>query len=232
MSDRRVAGGLVSVGDEAASKPVTSDSRVLPAVPHSLRTSSVAPPQPAPIMTAPIAPSGPDLRYPIGRLVRTSTFTPDERRVAIDAIAQTPQRLRAAVHGLNDAQLDTPYRPDGWTVRQLVHHVADSHMNAYIRVRLALTEQSPTIKPYQEAAWAELVDARDMPITVSLTMLEALHDRLVHLLRAIPVDAFARPLVHPDNGPMTIDALLSVYSWHGRHHTAHVTALRERMRWA
>lgn len=161
-----------------------------------------------------------------------STLSPDERRAAIDVIAQTPQRLRAAVHGLDDSQLDTPYRPDGWTVRQLVHHVVDSHMNAYVRVRLALTEQSPTIKTYAEAAWAELTDARDMPIAGSLAMLDALHERLVHLLRAIPAEAFARTLVHPENGPMTIDALLSVYSWHGRHHTAHVTALRERMRWA
>lgn len=182
-------------------------------------------------MTAPTAPSGPDLRYPIGRMVRTSSLSPDERRAAIDAIAGTPKSLRAAVHGLNDAQLDTPYRPDGWTVRQLVHHVADSHMHAYARVRFALTEQTPTIKPYAEAAWAELVDARDMPVTGSLALLEALHERLVHLLRAIPADAFARTLVHPENGPMTIDALLGVYSWHGRHHVAHVTSLRERMRW-
>lgn len=220
------------VSDEPASILVTRDSRVLPVDPRSLRTLPVAPPFSTPIMTAPSAPSGPDLRYPIGRLVRAPTLSVDERRAAIDAIAQTPERLRAAVHGLTDAQLDTPYRPDGWTVRQLVHHVADSHMNAYIRVRLALTEQSPTIKPYQEAAWAELADARHMPIAVSLAMLGALHDRLVHLLRALPADAFARTLVHPDNGPMTIDALLRVYSWHGRHHTAHVTALRERMRWA
>ncbi|MCY7379083.1 MAG: putative metal-dependent hydrolase [Gemmatimonadaceae bacterium] len=183
-------------------------------------------------MTAPIASSGPDLRYPVGRMVRTPMLSLDERRAAIDELAQAPERLRAAVRGLSDDQLDTPYRPDGWTVRQLVHHVADSHMHAYARVRFALTEQSPTIKPYAEAAWAELADARDMPITGSLALLEALHDRLVHLLRAIPVDAFARTLVHPENGPMTIDALLSVYSWHGRHHTAHVTALRERMRWA
>ena len=183
-------------------------------------------------MTAPAAPSGPDLRYPIGRLVRTSSLAPDERSAAIDAIAGTPKWLRAAVHGLSDAQLDTPYRPDGWTVRQLVHHVADSHMHAYARVRFALTEQAPTIKPYAEAEWAELADARDMPVTGSLALLEALHDRLVHLLRAIPADAFARTLIHPENGPMTIDSLLSVYSWHGRHHIAHVTALRERMRWA
>lgn len=232
MSDRRVAGGLASVSDEPAAIPVTSDSRVLPVNPDSLRTSSVAPPSPAPIMTAPIAATGPDLRFPIGRVVRTPVLSPEMRRAAIDAIAETPHRLRAAVQGLNDVQLDTPYRPDGWTVRQLVHHVADSHMNAYVRVRLALTEQSPTIKPYTEAAWAELTDARDMPITGSLIMLEALHERLVHLLRALPAEAFARTLVHPENGPMTIDALLSVYSWHGRHHTAHVTALRERMRWA
>lgn len=222
----------MSVSAEPAAMAVSPGSRVPRVVPHSLRTSCMAPPSPAPIMTAPIASSGPDLRYPVGRMVRTPTLSPDERRAAIDALAQAPERLRAAVRGLSDGQLDTPYRLDGWTVRQLVHHVADSHMHAYARVRFALTEQAPAIKPYAEAAWAELADARDMPITGSLALLEALHARLVHLLRAIPVDAFARTLVHPEHGPMTIDALLGVYSWHGRHHTAHVTALRERMGWA
>lgn len=186
-------------------------------------------------MTPPIsatAPSsGPDLRYPIGRLERRPSLSLDERRQAIDAIAEAPARLRAAVSGLTDAQLDTPYRPGGWTVRQLVHHVADSHMNASTRVRLALTESNPTIKPYDEAAWAELADARTLPVALSLGLLEALHERLVYLLRATPAEVFARTLIHPENGPMTLDALLSTYSWHGRHHTAHVTALRERMGW-
>jgi hypothetical protein len=117
-------------------------------------------------------------------------------------------------------------------VRQLVHHVADSHMHAYARFRLALTEDNPTIKPYDEASWAELGDARTLPVGVSLDLLDALHARLDHLLRATPADAFARPLQHPENGPMTVDALVNMYAWHGRHHAAHVTALRERMKWS
>jgi uncharacterized damage-inducible protein DinB len=173
-----------------------------------------------------------DLRYPIGPAERKSSLTPQERRAAIDAIAGAPAALRAAVKGLTDAQLDTPYRPDGWTVRQLVHHVADSHMNAYTRFRLALTEDNPTIKPYDEASWAELADARALPIGVSLDLLDGIHQRLVHLLRSTKDADFQRPLTHPENGPMTVDALLTVYSWHGRHHTAHVSALRERMKWS
>ena len=185
-----------------------------------------------PTPAAPPPAAGPDLRYPIGRLQRKSSLTAQERRAAVDAIASTPDLLRAAVAGLTDAQLDTPYRPGGWTVRQLVHHVADSHMNAYVRFRLALTEDGPTIKPYDEAKWAELPDGRAMPVGVSLTLLDALHERLVHLLRATPDADFARTLIHPENGPMTLDSLLGVYAWHGRHHTAHVTALRERMKWS
>ena len=178
------------------------------------------------------SPAEPDLRFPIGKLQRKSVLTADERRAAVDAIAAAPRQLREAVQGLTDAQLDTPYRPGGWTVRQLVHHVADSHMNAYCRFRLALTELNPTIKPYEEAKWAELDDARTMPIEVSLTLVDAMHERLVALLRHSPDDAFQRTLSHPDSGPMTVDALLTVYSWHGRHHAAHVTTLRERMQWS
>jgi uncharacterized damage-inducible protein DinB len=184
-------------------------------------------------MTTPSATtSGPDLRYPIGRMERRTSLSADERRAAIDAIAATPAKLRTAVKGLDDSQLDTPYRPGGWTVRQLVHHVADSHMNAYTRFRLALTEDNPTIKPYDEAAWSELPDVRALPIGVSLDLLAAMHERLVHLLRATPAESFARTLTHPENGPMTLDTLVGIYGWHGRHHTAHVTALRERMKWA
>jgi uncharacterized damage-inducible protein DinB len=178
------------------------------------------------------SPAEPDLRYPIGKLSRKSSLTTDERRAAIDAIAAAPRELRRAVERLSDSQLETPYRPGGWTVRQLVHHVADSHMNAYTRFRLALTEDNPTIKPYEEAKWAELDDARRLPVGVSLALLDALHERLVALLRAIPADAFARTLSHPENGPMTLDALLTVYSWHGKHHVAHVTALSDRMKWS
>lgn len=180
---------------------------------------------------APGLPAEPDLRYPVGRLERKSALSPDERQNAIDEIANAPAQLERAVSGLTDPQLDTPYRPGGWTVRQLVHHVADSHMNAYTRFRLALTEENPTIKPYDEAKWAELEDARTMPIGVSLTLLDAMHERWAVLLRATPAESYQRTLSHPDNGAMTVDALLTIYSWHGRHHTAHVTALRERMQW-
>src|SRR3954471_7060607 len=141
-------------------------------------------------MTTPSATSsGPDLRYPIGRLERRSSLSPDERRAAIDAIAAAPAKLRTAVKGLSDSQLDTPYRPGGWTVRQLVHHVADSHLNAYTRFRLALTEESPTIKPYDEAKWAELPAARTLPVNVSLDLLDALHERWVSLLRTASAES-------------------------------------------
>ncbi|MES2179422.1 MAG: putative metal-dependent hydrolase [Gemmatimonadota bacterium] len=176
-------------------------------------------------------PAESDLRYPVGRMELTPSLTATERAHAIEAIAATPAGLRAAVDNLTDAQLDTPYRPGGWTVRQLVHHVADSHVNAYTRFRLALTEDNPTIKPYDEARWAELPDAASLPIDVSLTILDAIHVRLVTLLRTLTPDQCTRTLSHPENGPMTIDSLLGVYSWHGRHHTAHVTSLRERMNW-
>jgi len=183
-------------------------------------------------MTTTAQSSAPDLRYPIGKLERKSLLSASERSGAIDAIAKAPSELRAVVKGLSDEQLDTPYRPDGWTVRQLVHHVADSHMNAYTRFRLALTEDAPTIKPYDERSWAELPDVRAMPIEPSLAILDGLHARLDHLLRATDAAGFARTVTHPENGPMTLDALLSVYSWHGRHHVAHVRALRDRMAWA
>lgn len=181
-------------------------------------------------MTTPAA--EPDLRYPIGRLTRRTSLTPDERRDAIATVAATPAALRAAVAGLSDAQIDTPYRPGGWTVRQLVHHVADSHLNAYTRFRLAFTEDNPTIKPYDESKWAELPDSTSLPVDVSLTLLDALHQRLDTLLRETSDDAFQRTLNHPENGPMTVDALLNLYAWHGKHHTAHVTSLRERMQWS
>jgi uncharacterized damage-inducible protein DinB len=175
--------------------------------------------------------AAPDLRFPIGRADRRATLTPDERRAAIDTIAAAPQALRAAVKGLTEAQLETPYRPGGWTVRQVVHHVADSHMHAYIRIKFALTEDNPTIKPYDQDSWVALADS-ELPPAVSLDLLDRLHMRLVTVLRAMPAEAFARTLHHPENGPMTLDSMLGVYSWHGRHHTAHITALRERMGWS
>lgn len=175
--------------------------------------------------------TAPDLRFPIGRAERRPSLTPAERRSAIDALAVAPEALRAAARGLTDHQLDTPYRPGGWTVRQLVHHVADSHMNAYTRFKLALTEDNPTIKPYDQDAWVALADS-SLPPAISLDLLDALHTRLVALLRATPDAAFARTLNHPENGPMTLDAMLAIYAWHGRHHTAHITTLRERMGWS
>lgn len=171
-----------------------------------------------------------DPRYPIGKLERQTVLSPEERRVAIEQIAQTPGMLSAAVAGLTPEQLDTPYRDGGWTVRQLVHHVADSHMNAFIRFKLALTEQEPTIKPYDEKLWAELADS-DAPVEVSLALLAALHQRWVPLLRGMKPEDFARTLRHPEMGTLTLDGTLGIYSWHGRHHLAHATSLRARKGW-
>lgn len=173
-----------------------------------------------------------DLRYPIGRYRKVASLTPEEREAAIDAIAATPVRLRAAILGLTPEQLDTRYRPDGWTVRQLIHHIPDSHINSYVRFKLALTEDNPTIKTYEESRWAELEDARSAPIEVSLALLEALHHRWVRLLRSLQAEDFARTLNHPEHGSMTLDSLLALYGWHGRHHVAHITRLRQRMGWS
>ena len=172
-----------------------------------------------------------DLRYPVGWFSRPDSLTPVARRDAIDAVAQCPANLRAAVSDLDDAQLETPYRPDGWTVRQLVHHVPDSHANAYIRFKLALTEDTPTIKPYDEAAWARLSDSQTTPIETSLRMLESIHDRWVRVLQAMSTSDFERKLNHPENGIMTLDQMLALYAWHSRHHVAHVRNLRQRNGW-
>jgi uncharacterized damage-inducible protein DinB len=172
-----------------------------------------------------------DLRYPIGRAEMEPALTPERRRELIGQLEAMPDRLREAVAGLNAEQLDTPYRPGGWTVRQVIHHVPDSHLNAYIRCKWALTEDQPTIKTYEEARWAELPDSRSAPIEVSLALLENLHRRWVALLRALPAADFARSIQHPEWGLVNLDQLLGLYAWHGRHHVAHVTALRERMGW-
>ncbi len=171
------------------------------------------------------------LSYPIGRLVRPARLTADERARAIDVVERTPADLRAAVADLDEGRLGTPYRPGGWTVRQLVHHVADSHMNAYVRFKLALTEDAPVIKPYDEAAWADLADTRRVPVATSLALLDALHERWTALLRAMAPADFERPLTHPEGGRMNVDQLLATYAWHGPHHVAHVTRLRERNGW-
>jgi len=149
----------------------------------------------------------------------------------IDDISVVPIQMGDAVHGLTPAQLDTPYREGGWTLRQVVHHVPDSHLNAYIRFKLALTEETPTIKAYDETKWAELPDTHDTPVKTSLMMLDALHDRWVRLLRSMKPDDFERKLNHPENGMMTLDAVLGLYAWHGRHHTAHITSTRQRLGW-
>jgi uncharacterized damage-inducible protein DinB len=172
-----------------------------------------------------------DLRFPVGPFQRPATLSPDERAAAINDIANTPSNLRAAVRGLNDAQLDTPYRPDGWTVRQVIHHVPDSHANAYIRFKLALTEDNPTIKPYDEAAWAKLEDSKTTPVETSLSLMDGIHDRWNRILLAMTAQDFGRKLMHPENGPMTLDQLLAMYAWHGHHHVAHITRLRERNGW-
>ena len=172
-----------------------------------------------------------DLRYPTGKFVPPAQPTNESRQQAIETIAETPKRLRDAVQGLDEDQLDTPYREGGWTLRQVVHHVPDSHLNAYIRLKLALTEPAPVIKPYDEAAWANLTDTTAVPIDVSLNLLEALHRRWVALLRAMRDEDFRREYVHPETGRHALDHLLALYAWHGPHHVAHITTTRTRMGW-
>jgi uncharacterized damage-inducible protein DinB len=172
-----------------------------------------------------------DLRYPIGPFKMDENITGEKQQLFIDQIAETPSRLRAAVDGLTVPQLDTPYRPEGWTVRQVVHHLPDSHLNSYIRFKLALTEEEPTIKPYREDRWAQLEDARTAPIATSLSLLESLHSRWVLLLRSLTPADFVRTFQHPEMGIVSLEQNLCLYAWHGRHHVAQITSLRERMRW-
>jgi uncharacterized damage-inducible protein DinB len=171
-----------------------------------------------------------DPRYPIGKFAAPQQITKDERLGAIAALADLPTELRNAVKGLKFAQLNTPYREGGWTVRQLVHHIADSHMNAFIRVRLALTEDWPTIKPYNEAAWATLHDST-APIEWSLELLESLHARWVMLLQSLTEEQWQRGFRHPESGPMTVEYATLVYGWHSRHHVAHINHLRAKQGW-
>jgi hypothetical protein len=176
-----------------------------------------------------------DLSYPVGKFAGTldATTAVDPDRVAQDiaAIAAAPERFRSAVAGLDERQLDTPYRPGGWTVRQVVHHVPDSHMNAYIRFRMAVTEDSPVIKPYDQTKWAELHDAKTLPAEVSLGLLDGLHQRWAALLRSFSSADFARTLRHPELGVLRLDQYVTLYAWHSRHHYAHIAGLRERMGW-
>lgn len=171
-----------------------------------------------------------DLRYPIGKFNREIKITSELRRQFINEVAELPDNLKSAVSDLNDEQLDTPYRPEGWTVRQTVHHVADSHLNSQIRFKLALTEDVPTIRPYFEERWAKLCDSF-LPIESSIKIIEGLHHRWTTLLNSMSDDDFQRKLIHPDSGEWTLEQMLALYAWHGKHHTAHITKLRERENW-
>jgi hypothetical protein len=177
-----------------------------------------------------------DLQYPIGKFAWNRTgegllASEAERQEWLADIEELPARLRAAVAGLTEAQLDTPYRPGGWTVRQVVHHLADSHMNSYVRIRLALTEDEPTIKAYDEKLWANLSDARTAPAELSLALVDLLHQRWGILLRSLKPEDFSRTLKHPERGRETLERHLAMYAWHGKHHVAHITGLRQRSGW-
>ena len=172
-----------------------------------------------------------DPRYPIGKFQPQSQLDGTARNILIQHIAEAPVALKNSVQGLTEKQLDTPYREGGWTVRQVVHHLPDSHMNSYVRFRLALTENEPTIKPYIERMWAELFDARTAPVALSLHLFESLHERWVILLRSLKPEDFSRTFRHPESGVRNLDWLLQLYAWHGRHHVAHITSLREKMKW-
>ena len=171
-----------------------------------------------------------DLRYPIGKFDSNIEVTPDVRKKFIQTIEDLPKKIREAVNNLSDEQLDTPYRPEGWTVRQLVHHVADSHLNSICRFKLALTEDVPTIRPYYEDRWAELADAQ-LPIEDSLKIIEGVHSRWAALLNSMSDEDFQRKLNHPESGEWTLEKFLGLYDWHSKHHTAHITSLRQRNGW-
>lgn len=173
-----------------------------------------------------------DLRYPIGGFQADAAIAERRRRHYIQSLTEFPGRLRAAVCGLSPEQLETPYRPGGWTARQVVHHLADSHMNSYIRMKLAATEEQPAVKPYDEKRWAELEDARTAPLELSLALLEALHRRWAMFLQSLQPSDFGRTFRHPESGIMSLDVALQYYEWHGRHHIAHISSLRQRMGWA
>ena len=172
-----------------------------------------------------------DPRFPIGKFNYEGPPSEEQRRQFISEIEQTPAAFRAAVQGLSAQQIETPYRDGGWTVRQVVHHVPESHMNAYIRFKLALTEDEPTIKPYEQQLWAELADVQTVPVEASLTLLDALHIRFVELLRTMKPEDWKRTFRHPELGVGPLEKNLALYAWHGKHHVAHITELRERMGW-
>ena len=171
------------------------------------------------------------LRYPIGRFREDPQPTPEKHQQWIGFIEALPGELRALVQDLSDRRLDTPYRPGGWTIRQVVHHLADSHMNGYIRTKLAVTEDVPTVKPFDEEAWATLPDSRAAPSELSLRLLEALHARWVATLRSLGEPAFLRKMYHPEIGTQTVSRIIQGFAWHGRHHSAHIANLRAEMGW-
>ena len=172
-----------------------------------------------------------DPRYPIGKFQRPETISDQERQAFIQQIEEAPAALWSAAVGLSEEQFDTPYREGGWTVRQVVHHLADSHMNAFVRFKLALTEDQPTVKTYEQDRWAELPDGKSAPAVVSLTLVDAIHKRFVALLRSMSPADFARTMNHPEQGIVNLDRYLALYAWHGRHHVAQITSLREGMGW-
>lgn len=173
-----------------------------------------------------------ELRYPVGRFEAEPSIAREERSTLVDELARLPSRLRSAVEELSEGQLDTPYRPGGWTVRQVVHHVPDSHLNSYVRFKWAVTEERPTIRTYDQVAWADLSDARSGPIGPSLDLLDALHRRWTDWLRTLSDADWQRTFVHPEMGELDLDVQLQLYAWHGRHHLAHVTSLAEREGWS
>ena len=173
-----------------------------------------------------------DLRYPIGKFGYSAPASESDLGLWLSQIGAAPALLRDAVRGLSAAQLDTPYRPEGWTLRQVVHHVADSHINSYVRFRLALTENEPVIKPYDETLWAQLSDAHSAPVELSLDLLASLHQRWMLLLNGLGAAELARAFRHPEMGLVTLEKTLALYAWHGRHHVAHITSLKSRLGWA
>jgi hypothetical protein len=172
-----------------------------------------------------------DPRYPIGKFAFDGPLTEEQRKKLIADIEQTPGALRAALKGLSPQQIETPYRDGGWNVRQVAHHVPDSHINAYVRFKLALTEDTPTIKTYKEDRWSNLADVESTPLEISLSLLDSLHNRWVRLLRSLKSEDWKRTFNHPEMGVVPLEKTLGIYAWHGRHHVAHITELRKRMGW-
>lgn len=172
-----------------------------------------------------------DLSFPIGKFRRAPSLSDTEWQAAVNTLATQPMRLRTALTGLDNEQLDTPYRPGGWSIRQLAHHVPDSHLNMYVRLKLALTEENPTVKPYDQDAWSKLADVREVPIATSLALFDAVHERAISVLRHVTPQERERVYMHPESGPTRVDQLAAMYAWHGDHHIAHVQNLRQRMGW-